>query len=149
MTRAGIGVCGLVLCWGMAHAFAATAPSNPQAQPAQPHTLLPSGTITINDGAAYTNSAAVTLTLSAVGAHGTVTQMSLSNDNVTYTAPEPYASNKTWTLTSGDGQKTVYAKFGDASNLWSPPVHDGIMLDTTPPVITITSPTDGQLFGAQ
>ena len=109
----------------------------------------PTGTIVINAGATYTNSPAVTLTLAATDNSGTVTQMRFSNDNVTYSPPEPYATTKSCTLSTGDGTKTVYVKFADASHNWSQPVSDTIILDTTPPVVQITDPIDGQVFGAQ
>jgi large repetitive protein len=43
-----------------------------------------------------------------------VTQMSFSNDNITFTAPEPFQTTKSWTLSSGNGTKTVYVKYLDA-----------------------------------
>ncbi len=99
----------------------------------------PTGTVTINGGAAYTTSASVTLTLSATDDSGTVSQMQCSNDNVTYSAAEAYAISKTWTLTAGDGAKTVYAKFKDAAGNWSAPASDAITLDTVPPsAVTVT-----------
>jgi hypothetical protein len=116
---------------------------------AQTDTTSPTGTISINNGAAYTNTSTVTMTLSATDNSGSVAQMQFSNDNLTYSAPEAYATTKTWTLTSGDGLKTVYAKFKDAAGNWSTPVSDSITVDTMPPSITITSPLDGTVLGAQ
>ncbi len=75
-------------------------------------TQPPTGSIVINNGDATTSSVDVTLTLSSPDA----TQMAFSNDNVTYTWPEDYATTKSWTLTSGDGEKTVYVKFLDAAS---------------------------------
>ncbi len=112
-----------------------------------PDTTPPSGSVIINSGAAATNTPTVTLTLSATDNSGTVSQMQCSNDNVTYTAPEAYATSKTWTLTSGDGTKTVYVKFSDPSGNWSTPVSGSINLDTTPPAVTISSPSNGAVFG--
>lgn len=111
-------------------------------------TTPPTGAITIEQGRTAVNHAAVTLSLSATDALSGVAQMRFSNDNATYTPPEPYATTKSWTLATGDGAKTVYAKFQDAAGNWSPPVSDTIVLDTTPPVVTITSPTDGAVVGA-
>ena len=111
-------------------------------------TTPPSGTITINSGAALTNNVAVTLTLSATDpGGGTVSQMQFSNDGASYSAAETYATTKSWTLAGGDGTKTVSVKFKDAAGNWSSPVSDGINLDTTPPAITITLPADGAVFG--
>ena len=111
-------------------------------------TTPPSGTITINSGAALTNNIAVTLTLSATDpGGGMVSQMQFSNDGASYSAAETYATTKSWTLAGGDGTKTVSVKFKDAAGNWSSPVSDGINLDTTPPAITITLPADGAVFG--
>ena len=53
-----------------------------------------------------TNSLDVTLNLSGQN----VTEMRFSNDNSTWSEWETYASTKAWTLTAGDGNKTVYAQ---------------------------------------
>ena len=108
----------------------------------------PSGTITINGGAPATKSQAVTLTLSATDDSGTVAQMQFSNDGSTWSTPEAYATSKSWTLAGGDGTKTVSAKFADGGVKWSLPASDSIVLDTIAPVVTITSPLDGDVFTA-
>ena len=83
-----------------------------------PDTVPPTGTISINSGAAATPTTAVTLTLSASDASG-VSQMKFSNDNTTWSTAESYATTKNWTLTSGNGLKTVYAKYKDNAGNWS------------------------------
>lgn len=112
-------------------------------------TTPPTGTVTINAGASYTKTTTVTLTLAATDNSGTVAQMQFSNDNITYSAAEAYATSKSWTLSSGDGTKTVYAKFKDAAGNWSAAVSDAIVLDSTPPALTFTSPVDQAVLGAQ
>jgi hypothetical protein len=104
-----------------------------------PDTTPPTGTITIENGAKYTNSRNITLTLSATDSEGTVTQMKFSNDNVNYSSPESYQTTKSWTLSSGDGTKTVYVKYKDNSNNWSGLFSDTIVLDTTSPTISNVS----------
>ncbi len=110
-------------------------------------TTPPTGTIKINNDNQYTNSTSVTLTLSAqdnTGGSG-LSQMQFSNNGTTYSTPKAYATTKSWTLTSGDGTKTVYVKYKDVAGNWSSPVSDTIVLDTTPPVISINpvnSPTN-------
>ena len=47
-----------------------------------------------------------------------LSQMQFSNDNSTWSEPENYATSKSWVLTSGNGLKTVYAKFKDVANNW-------------------------------
>jgi len=107
----------------------------------------PTGTITINSGAAFTNNTNVTLTLSCSDAYG-CSQMQFSNDNVTYSTAEAYATSKAWTLTSGDGTKTVYAKFKDTAGNWSTVYSDMILLDATAPATT-ASPPGGTYSTAQ
>ena len=52
--------------------------------------------------------------------------MRFSNDNITYSVPEAFATSKAWTLPSGEGVKTVYIKYGDAEGYWSNPFTDTI-----------------------
>ena len=109
----------------------------------------PTGTIVINGGAVATNRQRVTLTLLATDTDGLVSVMRFSPDGTTYTAPEPYATTKAWTLTTGEGPKTVFVQFADPSGHWSAPVQATITLDTTPPHFTITTPRDGAVIGIQ
>lgn len=100
-------------------------------------TTPPSGTISINNNAEYTNSNKVTLTLSATDTQSAVTQMQFSNNNNTWSSPEAYASTKTWSMTTSNGTKTVYVKYKDEADNWSSHVSDTIILDSTPPTGTI------------
>jgi len=108
----------------------------------------PTGTIKINNDSQYTKSTSVTLKLSAVDSGsgmGSGAQMQFSNDNITWSTPEAYATTKTWTLVSGEGQKTVYVKYKDVAGNWSQGFSDTIILDITPPAISINpvlSPTN-------
>ena len=103
----------------------------------------------INNGATVTKTTAVTLGLYASDPNGIAT-MQFSNDGVTYTAEEPYATTKAWLLSSGDGLKTVYVRFRDndlpTGRLYSPVITD-ITLDTTPPTTT-ANPITGTYSGA-
>jgi hypothetical protein len=109
-------------------------------------TVAPSGSITINGGADYTNITSVTLDLSATDVSG-VTEMIISNDGVFDTEiPEPYATSKTWTLTAGDGKKTVYVKFKDSAGNWSSAYSDAITLDSSAP--TTTASPGGGLYNS-
>jgi hypothetical protein len=93
-------------------------------------TTAPSApTISINAGAACTNSLDITLSLSATGP----SEMRVRNYLSTWGAWEPYATTKPWTLPSGDGSKTVCAQYRDACGNLSSEVCDSITLDTTPP----------------
>ncbi len=102
-------------------------------------TGAPTGTITINDGAAYTNNRDVVLTLSATDDLSEVTEMRVANGS-SYQGWEPYAVSKNWTLSEGDGSKTVRVKFKDqAGDETSPGIPAYITLDVAPPTGSISN----------
>ena len=71
------------------------------------------GSIKINDKEGVTNNRNVALTLNATGA----TKMKIWGDGEFTTSTDgyiDYESPKAWTLSEGDGLKTVYAKFKDS-----------------------------------
>src|SRR5205085_7520975 len=96
-------------------------------------------------GATVVSTPNVTLALNATDpapASG-VTQMHFSNDGVNFSAYQAYATSAPWTLTAGDGVKTVYAQFKDAEGNQSAVVSDTITLtlpDTTSPTVVKTTP---------
>jgi PKD repeat protein len=74
----------------------------------------PTGSIQINSGATYSRSVTVTLTLTAADTASGVFQVRFSNDGAWDTEQwESSTSTKSWTLTSGDGAKTVYYQIAD------------------------------------
>lgn len=89
-----------------------------------------SGSITINSNAIYTNSLNVTLNINVSG----VTKMRFSNDNSIWSNPEDYNTTKSWTLSSTDGTKTVYARFENSLGTQFY-MNDNILLDRTPPTV--------------
>jgi len=96
-------------------------------------TTAPTGSVVINSGATNTNSTTAQLTLSAADSGSVVAQMSFSNDNSNWSTWENYATTKSWTLATGDGSKTVYARFKDSAGNISTPVSSTITLDTIAP----------------
>ncbi|MDP2815967.1 MAG: SH3 domain-containing protein, partial [Rectinemataceae bacterium] len=106
--------------------------------------VLPSDTtpptntsIIIAGGAAETASRSVVLHFTADGA----ANMAISNTSDFAGASwEAYIAKKEWTLTSGNGIKTVYAKFKDAAGNVSSPVSDTITLNETS-IPTAETPT--------
>jgi len=96
----------------------------------------PSNTsISIAGGAVSTTSTLVTLTLGASG----VSQMMISNStDFSSVQWENYSTTKAWTLLSGLGTKTVYAKFRDSSSNASSAVSDTIELTSTSTLSTAT-----------
>lgn len=101
-------------------------------------TTSPTGTISINSGASYTNATSATLALSCTDTNA-CSQMQFSNDNTNWSTAEAYAASKAWTLASGEGTKTVYVKFKDGAGNWSSAVNDTIVLDTVAPDTSITA----------
>jgi hypothetical protein len=98
----------------------------------------PSGSISINGGDTFANSNSVSLSLSASDTSG-VSKMRFSNDGANFTDPENYSSSKTWPLSPGDGNKTVYVQYKDNAGNWSSSYTDTIIVDTTPPITAINS----------
>jgi len=94
----------------------------------------PTGTIQINGGATVTTSTAVTLTLSATSAVGTVTQMQFSKDGgVTWYGWEPYATSRNVTLApAGFGVKSVSVRYKDSLGGVSSVYTDTITLEAAP-----------------
>jgi parallel beta-helix repeat protein len=99
----------------------------------------PTGSIHINNGVAYTNSTSATLSLTASDNVSGVAQMRFSNDNASWTSWETYNASKAWSLTLGDGTKTVYCQFRDNAGLTSSVCTDNIVLDTSDPIIETIS----------
>ncbi|KKP70169.1 hypothetical protein A2X44_00475 [candidate division CPR3 bacterium GWF2_35_18] len=108
---------------------------------------LPTGSITINEGAENTNSREVILTLSAIDNPSGISQMILSeNESFTGSSWESYDTSKTFTLSSNNGTKTVYAKYKDVAGNESTIYSDTIILDTKSPEgpIEIVSPSNNE-----
>jgi len=83
--------------------------------------------VSINSGATYTTSTSVTLTLYAEGAYG----CRFRNENLAWSAWESYTTSKAWTLSSGDGTKTVYYQCNDTAGNLADIDSDTIILDST------------------
>lgn len=99
--------------------------------------------VIINGDADFANSISVNLRLSSTDNSGPVAFMKFSN-GPSWSDWVSYATTKSWTLTPGDGQKTVSVQFMDAAGNSSAIVTDTITLDTHSPAVTInpvTSPT--------
>jgi hypothetical protein len=88
------------------------------------------GSMKINAGASLTNVSAVTLTLAARASAG-VSSMQFSNDGVNFTAPESFATTKSWVLSPGNGLKSVHVKFTDGRGVVYAPVSSSIIVDST------------------
>lgn len=115
----------------------------------------PIGAISINSGAYCTNSFTVTANLSATDNTG-VTGYYLSTNAtppsqyttgwMSTTPATTYKEDVTYTISNGDGRNMVYVWYKDASGNISDAAAASIVVDTTPPIITITDPTSDQTY---
>ncbi|MBN2477317.1 MAG: PKD domain-containing protein, partial [Pirellulales bacterium] len=91
----------------------------------------------INNGASSTTSTAVTLSMNVTDSGsgmGSAARfpfhegalMQFSSDGVTWSQVEAYSASYVWTLSGGEGTKTVYARFRDVDANWSDPVSTSI-----------------------
>jgi len=103
-------------------------------------TVVPTGSVWIDSGASVANTTAVTLALTAADTGGSgVSQMQLSNDNASWSTWEAYATSKAWTLSAGNGTKTVYARYRDVAGNVSTVCSDIIILDGSAVPVTAGS----------
>ena len=113
-------------------------------------TLAPDGlTLSINDGALYTTSATVTLSISMTDEANAGYQMKIwgiegvaDEGSATW---ETYATTKSVTLVAGDGLKTVSIKVRDDVGNESAVVTDTITLDTAVPAVSVTGPDKSKI----
>ena len=115
----------------------------------------PTGSVSINNGAHRTNSLTVTLELSAAdnigvtGYYFSTSAIPPSPHTVGWTSTTPainYKEDVSYTLSDDDGKNTVYVWYKDASGNVSDAASDSIIVDTTPPTITIANPTSGSTY---
>lgn len=98
--------------------------------------------VLIDNGMEYTNKTSINITLMGTRAQGGAVDMMFANDaSFTDGVWEPFVPYKRWELEPGDGKKTIYVALRDrAENVAI--IEGSIILDTTPPVITVLTPGD-------
>ncbi|MCK9420319.1 MAG: DUF1566 domain-containing protein [Nitrospirae bacterium] len=110
-------------------------------------TVSPSGTVTINNNAAYATATTVTLNLSASDNIGVVgyyisetatAPLAAAAGWIAINSITSYSANVPYTLSNGDGTKIVYAWFKDAAGNVSNAASRSIILDTVAPLGSIT-----------
>jgi predicted outer membrane repeat protein len=102
----------------------------------------PTGTIVINGGSTGTITPDVFLNINVTDPSG-MSQMCLSN-TASCTTWEIFTGTKSWTLTAGEGAKTVYGWFRDSlGNTTAAPITGTIFVDTTPPLAGTLTATPG------
>ena len=95
----------------------------------------PTGSMLINGGAAWATSKKVTLNLTANDLNG-VESVRGSNDGNIWYPWDPFVTNYSWNLKTGDGNKVVYVQFKDYAGNISITYTDAIILDSTGPTGT-------------
>lgn len=96
----------------------------------------PAGSVSVNSGATFTGSSAVTLTLTSSDAGSGLNGMRLRNAGGTWTNWETVAASRSWTLTA-EGLDTVEVEFRDVvGNVTQ--VSDAITFDATAPTGSVT-----------
>lgn len=94
----------------------------------------PTGSIVINDNASFTVERLVKLGLNATDRSGVSSMMVGEEPTFAQAAWKDFAGNIDFTLSDGDGPKTVYVKYKDFHGLESNVYNATIILDTLPPV---------------
>ncbi len=94
----------------------------------------------------FTSSQIINLVISAAdsgGAGSTPSEMQISNsEDFSESTWETYTANRdNWSLSAGDGNKTVYVRFRDAVGNISPVISGTAVMDGAPPTIEISSPS--------
>ena len=103
-----------------------------------PDTTAPTGTIVINNNLSVTNNPAVTLALTwSDGTGSGVVRMRFSGDGANWSAWEPLAATRAFTLPGPDGYNTIRVQFRDLAGNNSAVFSDYIRLDTVPPTGSI------------
>jgi ribosomal protein L40E len=123
---------------------ATDAAGNTQTQTVNVNISIPPGTgsILISNGALFTTTPSVTLNLAASSG---VSEMSFNTpENSTWSSWENFTTTKSWTFSGSDGTKivSVMYKFSGIATP-STPLDATILLDTTPPEVSITEPLNG------
>lgn len=110
-------------------------------------TIPPNCSISINNGDTYTNSTAITLSLSAtddVGITGYFVSTNSSSPSasdtrwISTTSSANFSENVSFTLNGEDGLKTIYVWYKDKAENVSNYSSDSIILDTTAPTVSIS-----------
>jgi len=108
----------------------------------------PSGTVLVNNGATTTTNIVVNLQLTATDNSGVVSSNRISNNNSAWSPWENFSTNKVWSLTNGNGTKTVYVQYSDLAGNVSASANDTIQLDTNrPPVVSFVSTNVSEAVG--
>ena len=103
--------------------------------------VKPAASVKINNGETYTRSVKGALKIQASDSGGSgLGMMRFKDDGGSWTAWEAYASSKTWTLPTGDGEKKVWVEVKDQAGNKSAAAFDTIKLDSKKPTVKMVAP---------
>ncbi len=102
----------------------------------------PTGSISINNGAAYTRYYDVQLTISARDDYRGPIEMRFREGSGSWSGWMPLQTAFVYRISPGDGKKTVYAEFRDMYGIQSSTYSSSITLDTRPPRISNVKSTN-------
>jgi hypothetical protein len=108
-----------------------------------PDSSPPAVALLVAGGLTRVNTTQVTLQLAAFDDLSGVPEMSLSNDGLNYLPWEPLRTQFDWTLSAGDGPRTIWARVANGVGLVSAPVSVTVVLDTEGPTVVAVAPADG------
>lgn len=89
----------------------------------------------LNNGAKYTNSTLLDLTITAYDSLSGLGQMMFYDDRITWTGWVPFNNVDSLTITEINGEKKIYLKVMDNAGNIAEPIFDKIILDTNPPYL--------------
>ncbi len=108
-----------------------------------PDPTPPQASLLVAGGLTRLNTPQVTLLLAGFDDLSGVTEMSLSYDGLSYLPPAPLRNQFEWTLSAGDGPKTIWVKVINGVGRASAPASVTVQLDTAGPTVTSATPADG------
>jgi hypothetical protein len=99
-------------------------------------TAVPTGSIVVASGSAWTKVRGVNLALKCTDTRSGCGQLQLAQDAGAFAPPEPFVATHAFTLAGADGKKTVNVRYIDGAGNVSKTYADTITLDTTAPAVT-------------
>jgi hypothetical protein len=110
-----------------------------------PDPTPPEAVLLVAGGLSKVSTPTVALQIAGFDDLSGVTEMSLSNDGLNYLPPVPLVTQFDWTLSAGDGLKTIWARVINGVGLASRPVSVSVLLDQANPTVLSATPGDGAI----
>jgi hypothetical protein len=110
-----------------------------------PDPTPPEAVLLVAGGLSKVSTPTVALQIAGFDDLSGVTEMSLSNDGLNYLPPVPLVTQFDWTLSAGDGLKTIWARVINGVGLASWPVSASVVLDQANPTVLAATPGDGAI----